>query len=406
MMPSDQGAPGADEAGVADYIDGFLGAFTFDPPRIWAGGPTLGPQGRRGRLRQLPPACRALDELAWRMRLEGSQGLPEREFNGPVVGLQERYRDGLAALGRRLHRGGRHGAAAPAARRRGVLRAPVGALLRGHVRRARVRGQPRRRRLGRTSTTRATCSRAATATPRCRSRDARAPSSSGPGPGGATAAEVLTRAGWSVVIMEKGRNHLLDPDDLTKPAGDYSNDEIKFISRYFLGPDPLVEPRAFRRSADEGEHTHVGEVNSIPTTVGGGGTHADGKVPRFREEDFRLLLHLRAPGGRRGRRLAARLRRARAVLRRGRAGHRRGRPGGRQPVRRLALRALPDAARARRCTAPCCRRPRPRRSACIPTRRRRRPTASPTTAARPATTAASAPSSAAPSTPRATRWRC
>ena len=111
----------------------------------------------------------------------------------------------------------------------------------------------------------------------------------GSGPGGATVAEVLTRAGWSVVILEKGRNHLLDPDDLTRPSGDYSNDEIKFVSRYFLGPDPLVEPRAFRRSAEEGEHTHVGEVNSIPTTVGGGGTHADGKVPRFREEDFGLL---------------------------------------------------------------------------------------------------------------------
>ncbi|HUC05376.1 MAG TPA: GMC family oxidoreductase [Acidimicrobiales bacterium] len=114
----------------------------------------------------------------------------------------------------------------------------------------------------------------------------------GSGPGGSTAAEVLTRAGWSVVIMEKGRNHLLDPNDLTKPSEDYSNDEIKFINRHFLGPDPLVEPRAFRRSPAEGEHSHVGAVNSIPTTVGGGGTHADGKVPRFREEDFALLsLH-------------------------------------------------------------------------------------------------------------------
>lgn len=98
MMPSDQGAPGADEAGVADYIDILLGAFTFDPPRIWAGGPTSGRMGGEARFATFHRLSR-LDELAWRMRIEGSLGIPEREFNGPVVGLQEYYRAGLAALG-------------------------------------------------------------------------------------------------------------------------------------------------------------------------------------------------------------------------------------------------------------------------------------------------------------------
>ncbi len=111
----------------------------------------------------------------------------------------------------------------------------------------------------------------------------------GSGPGGATVADVLTAAGWTVTIVEKGRNHLLDPDDLAQPSFDYSNDEIKFLNRHFLGPDPLVEPRTFRTSASDGDRTYVGEVNNVPSTVGGGGTHADGKVPRFRPDDFRLL---------------------------------------------------------------------------------------------------------------------
>jgi hypothetical protein len=98
MLPGEQGVPGAEEAGVADYIDGFLGAFTFDPPRIWAGGPTSGRLGGDARFGTFHRLHR-LDELAWRMRIEGSLGMAEREFNGPVVGLQERYRVGLAALG-------------------------------------------------------------------------------------------------------------------------------------------------------------------------------------------------------------------------------------------------------------------------------------------------------------------
>src|SRR5438105_962571 len=85
----DRLVPGAAAAGCADYVDGLLGAFTVDPPRIWA----VTPRGR-----EFHPLTR-LDELAWRTRIEGSRGIPEREFNGPVAGLQERYRAGVDALG-------------------------------------------------------------------------------------------------------------------------------------------------------------------------------------------------------------------------------------------------------------------------------------------------------------------
>jgi choline dehydrogenase-like flavoprotein len=102
-------------------------------------------------------------------------------------------------------------------------------------------------------------------------------------------ADVLTSAGWSVVIFEKGRNHLIDIDDPSRLKGDYSNDEIKFTIRHFLGPDPFLEPRTFRSHEGDGNHAFVGDVNNLPATVGGGGVHADGKLPRFREDDFRLL---------------------------------------------------------------------------------------------------------------------
>jgi hypothetical protein len=90
--------PGAVAAGVPDYIDAVLGAFAFEPPRIWAGGPVSGRHGGEPGFGRFVALGR-LEELAWRMRIEGSAGLPEREFNGPVTGWQERYRRGLAALG-------------------------------------------------------------------------------------------------------------------------------------------------------------------------------------------------------------------------------------------------------------------------------------------------------------------
>jgi Gluconate 2-dehydrogenase subunit 3 len=97
LIPNDEG-PGAVEAGVVDYIDNLLGAFGFDPPRIWAEGPFSGRFGGDAGFATFIPLA-PIEELAWRTRLEGSKGIPERELNGPVVGLQERYRLGLAALG-------------------------------------------------------------------------------------------------------------------------------------------------------------------------------------------------------------------------------------------------------------------------------------------------------------------
>lgn len=114
----------------------------------------------------------------------------------------------------------------------------------------------------------------------------------GTGPAGATVAEVLTGAGLSVVMLEKGRNHLLALDAPFGPLGDVSNDEIKFMFRHFLGPDPLLEPRTYRTSTADGDRVFTGDVNNLPSTVGGGGFHADGKLPRFREVDFRAATEL------------------------------------------------------------------------------------------------------------------
>jgi hypothetical protein len=93
--------PGAVEAGVAEAIDLLLGAFTVHPPLIHTGGPF---SQRGGAAHDDFADFVALDahaELGWRIRLEGSLGLREREFAGPVKGLQTIYREGLAHLDER-----------------------------------------------------------------------------------------------------------------------------------------------------------------------------------------------------------------------------------------------------------------------------------------------------------------
>jgi hypothetical protein len=98
LMPAGGVHPGAAALGAPDYIDRALGAFTVDPPLVFTGGPFSGRFGGEARWSKWMPLTR-MEELAWRTRIEGSRGLPEREFNGPVRGWQEIYRDGLTALG-------------------------------------------------------------------------------------------------------------------------------------------------------------------------------------------------------------------------------------------------------------------------------------------------------------------
>jgi gluconate 2-dehydrogenase gamma chain len=83
IPPDDEGAPGARAAGAADYIDGLLGAFLVDPPRIWAGGPFSGRHGGEAGFEHFLPLGR-MEEWAWRTRIDE---------------LQTRYREGLERLG-------------------------------------------------------------------------------------------------------------------------------------------------------------------------------------------------------------------------------------------------------------------------------------------------------------------
>ena len=98
LIPPHDAHPGGAALGCADYIDGLLAAFAADPPRIWAGGPFSGRAGGTAGFQHFLALSR-VEELAWRTRIEGSRGIPEREFNGPVRGWQDEYRSGLASLG-------------------------------------------------------------------------------------------------------------------------------------------------------------------------------------------------------------------------------------------------------------------------------------------------------------------
>lgn len=118
LIPGEIG-PGAADADCDLAIDALLGAFLTDPPLIYAGGPfsDRGGASRNDFQRFVP--LDEYEELAWRIAIEGSQGLQQREFNGPVKGRQTIYREGLAHLEQRT-----------AQLATGVLPAALGSVLR------------------------------------------------------------------------------------------------------------------------------------------------------------------------------------------------------------------------------------------------------------------------------------
>ena len=164
----------------------------------------------------------------------------------------------------------------------------------------------------------------------------------GAGASGAAAAKVLTERGFRVVALERGPWR-------TKET--FGGDELANVNRYNLWPDPLLNPRTYRQSADE--EAAVDLFCPVPQMVGGGTVHWQGWLPRFTPEDFRLHIDRRRPARRLARRLADQLRRPGAVLHQGGVGVRSVRPRpARMPMRDRAARATP----ARRCRCPDMRR--------------------------------------------------
>jgi choline dehydrogenase-like flavoprotein len=118
----------------------------------------------------------------------------------------------------------------------------------------------------------------------------------GSGAAGSVAAWELARRGWSVTVLERGRNMRsgLGKRPSSKLGTRYGSDEIK-SSRDFGFPDPLLEPYTFRTQAEAASGTARsarGALGQLGSAVGGTTLHYNAKFPRFWKHDFTQLSDL------------------------------------------------------------------------------------------------------------------
>ena len=108
----------------------------------------------------------------------------------------------------------------------------------------------------------------------------------GSGAGGAPMALQLGRAGFKVVVLEKGAHY---------QAKDFVHDEILNSRRNFFMPLPWDEPHLLRA----GTRAPFARTNEAWTAncVGGGTVHMSGYFYRLKPVDFRLLSELGAVKG-------------------------------------------------------------------------------------------------------------